>query len=203
MEPIRVGILASGTGSNFKAIAEACRDGKCLAEVAVLLSDRADAGCLNFAEELGIPAYSISRKNFPSREAFEEAFVANLQEFDVQLVCLAGFMRLVHKPLLDAFPNRILNIHPALLPAFPGLESQKQAFDYGVKVAGCTVHFVDAGMDTGPIIVQEAVPVLDDDTVSDLSARILEKEHIIYARAIDLYARGKLKIRGRKVIVSP
>ncbi|GAB4318595.1 MAG: phosphoribosylglycinamide formyltransferase [Candidatus Sumerlaeia bacterium] len=203
IKPVRIGILASGRGSNFKAIAEHCRQGRCAGEIAVLVSDKEGAGALDIARSLGIPAYVVLRKDHPSREAFEQAIVQTLRAHDVELVCLAGYMRLVHDPLLQAYPQRILNIHPALLPAFPGLDAQKQALEYGVKISGCTVHFVDAGMDTGPIILQEAVPVLEDDDEHSLAARILEREHQLYARAIDLFARGRLVIEGRRVRILP
>lgn len=203
MKPVRIGILASGRGSNFHAIAEHCRAGQCAGEVVAVVTDKDDAGALDIAREMGIASYTVRRKDFASRDEHEAAIVEKLQAHDAELVCLAGYMRLVHEPLLAAFPHRIMNIHPALLPAFPGLDSQKQAVDYGVKISGCTVHFVDAGMDTGPIILQAAVPVEDDDDDHALAARILEKEHQLYARAIDLFARGKLRIEGRKVRILP
>lgn len=203
MKPVRIGILASGRGSNFKAIAEHCRAGRCAGKVAVVVSDKEGAGALDIAREMGIPHCTVRRGDHTSREAFEQAIVAKLRAHDVELVCLAGYMRLVHAPLLEAFTHRIMNIHPALLPSFPGLDSQKQALDYGAKISGCTVHFVDSGMDTGPIIAQSAVPVIEDDDDHTLAARILEQEHQIYARAIDLFARGKLQIEGRKVRILP
>ncbi len=194
---IKIGVLASGRGSNFRAIAQACASGRCRGEVVILLTDNPQAGALKIAKEFAIPSKVIGRKSFSTRDEFEEAFVNTLKAYGVELVCLAGFMRILHKPFLEAFPKRILNIHPALLPAFPGLEAQKQAWEYGVKVSGCTVHFVDAGVDTGSIILQATVPVLDDDTPETLAARILEQEHRIYPEAISFVAEGKIKFEGR------
>ena len=198
----KIGVLASGRGSNFRAIARACASGRCRGEVVILLSDNPDAGALKIAEEFGIPSRVFKRRDFATRDEFERAFVDELKGRGVEIICLAGFMRIIHKPFLEAFPGRILNIHPALLPAFPGLEAQRQAWEYGVKISGCTVHFVDAGVDTGPIILQAAVPVLDDDTPESLAARILEQEHKIYPQAIQWIAEGRVEIINRQVKVT-
>ena len=199
---INVGILASGSGSNLQAIMDACERGDVAARVKVVISDKADAYALERARAKGIPAVHINPKEFSGKELFEAEIVRVLQEQEVELVCLAGYMCLAGEKLLGAFPQRVMNIHPALLPAFPGLHGQKQAFDYGVRFSGCTVHFVDHGMDTGPIILQAVVTVLADDTAETLAARILEREHKIYPQAIQLYAEGRLRVVGRKVEVA-
>jgi phosphoribosylglycinamide formyltransferase-1 len=201
MGKLRLGILASGRGSNLQSIMDAAATGKIKAEVAVVISDNKDAFALERARQAGIPALHVNPKNFGSKNEYERAILKLLQEHGVQLVCLAGYMRIVGKVILDAFPNMVINIHPALLPSFPGLHGQQQAWEYGVKYSGCTVHFVDEGMDTGAIIIQAVVPVLDDDTADTLAARILEQEHIIYPEAIGLLAEGRLKLSGRKVLV--
>lgn len=201
MGKLRLGVLASGRGSNLQAIMDAVSEGRLAAEVAVVISDKKDAMALERARSRGIPAVHIDPAGFASKEDYEAAVVDTLKQYGVELVCLAGYMRLVGKTMLQAFPNRIMNIHPALLPAFPGLNAQKQAVDYGVRYSGCTVHFVDEGVDTGPIILQAVVPVLPDDTPETLAARILEQEHRIYPEAIALYAAGRLEIRGRKVYI--
>ncbi len=203
MKKIRLGVLVSGRGSNLQAIIDNCETGGLSASVAVVISDQQDAYALERARKHGIPAVAVPAKGYKDkRDAYDALLVAELQKHRVDLVCLAGFMRIITPTLIAAFPNRILNIHPALLPAFPGLHVQKAALEHGVRFSGCTVHFVDAGMDTGPIIIQAVVPVLDDDTEDTLSARILAQEHKIYSRAIQLYAEGKLAIKGRRVIVS-
>ena len=201
MGKLRLGILASGRGSHLQSIMDAAAAGKIKAEVAAVISDNKDAFALERARQAGIPALHVNPKNFGSKDEYERAIIKLLKEHNVQLVCLAGYMRIVGKVILDAFPNRVINIHPALLPSFPGLHGQQQAWEYGVKYSGCTVHFVDEGMDTGPIIIQAVVPVFDDDTADTLAARILEQEHIIYPEAIGLLAEGRLKINGRKVLV--
>lgn len=201
MEKLRLGVLASGRGSNLQSIMDSAAAGKIHSEVAVVISDKKDAFALERARKAGIPAEFVDYKSFPSKQEYEGAIVGLLKRYDVGLVCLAGYMRIVGKVILEAFPNRVLNIHPALLPSFPGLHGQRQAWEYGVKFSGCTVHFVDEGMDTGPIIIQAVVPVLDDDTEDTLAARILEQEHKIYPEAIRLFAEGRLKINGRKVSV--
>ncbi|MDA8233430.1 MAG: phosphoribosylglycinamide formyltransferase [Clostridia bacterium] len=199
---LNLGILASGSGSNLQAIVDACERGDVVARVKVVISDKAGAYALERARAKGIAAVHINPKEFSGKEFFEAEIVRVLQLHEVELVCLAGYMRLVGDKLLGAFPQRVMNIHPALLPAFPGLHGQQQAFDYGVRFSGCTVHFVDHGMDTGPIILQAVVPVLTDDTAESLAARILEQEHKIYPQAIQLYAEGRLRVVGRKVIVA-
>ncbi|AQS59781.1 phosphoribosylglycinamide formyltransferase [Desulforamulus ferrireducens] len=201
MDKLRIGVLASGRGSNLQAIMDQCAAGQLPAEVVVVISDKPGAYALERAKGAGIAAYSVVYKDFASKAEYEQAIVRLLEQYQVQLVCLAGYMRLVGEPLLQAFPNRIMNIHPALLPSFPGLHGQRDALNYGVKISGCTVHFVDEGMDTGPIILQAAVPVLDDDTEETLAARILEQEHKLYPAAIKLFAEGRLEIQGRRVLV--
>lgn len=202
MERLRLGVLASGRGSNLQSILDNCRQGLIPAEVAVVISDKPGAYALERATAAGIPAYTVEPKSYSSKDEYEQHIVTLLQEAGVQLVCLAGYMRLVGTSLLKAFPNQIMNIHPALLPAFPGLHGHRDALQYGVKVSGCTVHFVDEGMDSGPIILQAAVPVLDEDTEESLAARILEQEHRLYPEAIKLYAQGGLRVQGRIVHVS-
>ena len=193
-------MLGSGQGSNFVAIADACASGPY--DIALVLSDVAAAGILERARERSIPAKHIPPGNFRTKldEDAERAFVAALQEAKVQLIALAGFMRVLKGEFLRAFENRIVNIHPSLLPAFPGLEAWKQALDYGVKITGCTVHFVDAGVDSGPIIAQQSVPVLDDDTPETLHQRIHAAEHELYPKCIAAIARGELTVQGRRVI---
>lgn len=199
MSGICLGVLASGRGSNFQSIIDSVGSGYLDVEIKVLVTDNHDAFALERAREHGIESVVMIPKDFASRDDYFKAVVGELRGRDVALVVLAGFMRIVGKPLLDAFPNRVMNIHPALLPSFPGLHGQKQANDYGVKVSGCTVHFVDEGMDTGPIIIQAAVPVLYDDTEESLSERILSLEHKIYPEAIRMFAEGRLEVIGRKV----
>lgn len=196
---IALGILASGRGTNLQAIIDACEAGRLKARPVVVISDNPRAQALERAARCGVPTAVVERRAHRSRDEHERAIVSILRGRGVDLVCLAGYMRLVGRVLLDAFPGRIMNIHPALLPAFPGLEAQRQALEYGVKIAGCTVHFVDEGADSGPIILQRAVPVLEGDDVDSLSARILEEEHRAYPEAIALYAAGRLRIDGRRV----
>ncbi|CCO09230.1 phosphoribosylglycinamide formyltransferase [Desulforamulus hydrothermalis] len=201
MEKLRVGVLASGRGSNLQAIIDGCRQGLVPARVVVVLSDKAGAYALDRARAAGIPAFHVNPQDFANKHDYERELVKILQSYGVQLVCLAGYLRLVGEPLLQAFPNRMMNIHPALLPAFPGLHGQRDALAYGVKIAGCTVHFVDEGIDTGPIILQAAVPVYDDDTEDTLAARILRQEHRLYPEAVKLFAQGRLRVQGRKVFI--
>jgi phosphoribosylglycinamide formyltransferase-1 len=198
----RLGVLGSGTGSNFVAIAEACASGRLPAEVAVVLSDVADAGILARAGERSIPARFIPPGKFRTKldEEAEHAFIDALVAAQVGLVVLAGFMRVLKGDFLRAFEGRIVNIHPSLLPSFPGLEAWKQALDHGVKVTGCTVHFVDAGVDSGPIIGQHAVPILDGDTPETLHRRIHAAEHELYPRCLAALARGAIVVRGRQVL---
>ena len=194
----KLGILLSGRGSNFEAIARHVQAGKIPAEIAVVISNKADAKGLETAREMGLATRVIPSKG-KEREAFDREVVAVLREFQVDLVCLAGFMRILSPYFIREFPERILNIHPALLPAFPGEEAQRQALDYGVKFSGCTVHIVDEGVDSGPIICQAVVPVRDDDTAETLAARILKEEHRIYSEAICLLLEDNIFIAGRRV----
>jgi phosphoribosylglycinamide formyltransferase-1 len=202
MKKVKLGVLVSGRGSNLQAIIDNIEKGLLPAEIAVVISDQPDAYSLERARKHSIPAVPLSAKGYKGkREEYDALLVKELQKHQVELVCLAGFMRIITPTLIKAFPNRIMNIHPALLPAFPGLHVQKAALEHGVKFSGCTVHFVDEGMDTGPIIIQAVVPVLDNDTEDSLSERILTQEHKIYSRAIQLYAEDRLKIAGRRVMV--
>ena len=198
----RLGILGSGKGSNFVAIADACASGKIPAQVALVLSDVEDAGILAQARERNLPAKFIPPGKFRTKldEDAERAFVGALQEAKVDLIVLAGFMRVLKGEFLRAFEGRIVNIHPSLLPSFPGLAAWKQALDHGVKVTGCTVHFVDAGVDAGPIIGQQTVPVLDNDTPESLIQRIHGAEHELYPRCVAAIARGEISVHGRRVI---
>ena len=197
----RVAVLISGRGSNMVALIEAAKAPSYPAEIALVLSNRADAAGLARAEAEGIATAVVDHAVFgKDREAFERALQAELDNHSIDLVCLAGFMRLLSAGFIRRFPNRILNIHPSLLPAFPGLDAQHQALEHGVKVAGCTVHYVDENLDAGPIILQKPVPVLDDDTVDALSARILTEEHRIYSEAIRIVLGGRYKLDGRRVI---
>ncbi|HEX2522837.1 MAG TPA: phosphoribosylglycinamide formyltransferase [Terriglobia bacterium] len=195
----RIGILLSGRGSNFEAIVRQIDEGNLRAEVAVVVSNVEAAPGLHRARERGLDVLSLNSKGL-SREAFDRQVIRVLEEKRVDLVCLAGFMRLLSPSFIQAFRNRILNIHPSLLPAFPGVDAQRQALEYGVKVSGCTVHFVDEGLDSGPIILQAVVPVLDGDTEESLSARILEQEHQIYSKAIQHVLDGQIRIDGRRVL---
>jgi phosphoribosylglycinamide formyltransferase-1 len=195
----RLGILLSGRGSNFIAIADNVAAGRIPAEIAVVISNRPNAPGLEEAERRGLDARMIPSKGL-EREPYDRLVVETLREKRVDVVCLAGFMRLLSPYFVSQFPQRILNIHPALLPAFPGLDVQRQALEYGVKLTGCTVHFVDENLDAGPILVQAAVPVLDDDTVETLAARILKEEHRIYSEAINIVLSGCWKIEGRRVV---
>ncbi|MDZ4184417.1 MAG: phosphoribosylglycinamide formyltransferase [Desulfuromonadales bacterium] len=201
---LRLGVIASGSGSNLQAIIDRCADGSIDAEIVLVLSNVPGAGALNRAEKAGIATALIDHRTFAERADFDRAVVAALQAAGVELVVLAGFMRLITAPFIAAFPERIINIHPALLPAFPGLHVQRKALEAGARFSGCTVHFVDGGVDTGPIIIQAVVPILDDDDEASLSARILVQEHRIYPRAIQLIAEGRLRMEGRRVrIVNP
>jgi phosphoribosylglycinamide formyltransferase-1 len=196
----RIGVLLSGRGSNFEALATNVASGRIpYAEIAIALSNREDARGIEKARALGIDARVISSKGL-EREAYDKLVIAALQEKRVDLVCLAGYMRLLSPQFVAAFHNRILNIHPSLLPAFPGLEAQRQALEHGVKFSGCTVHFVDENLDAGPIVLQACVPVEDSDTPDTLSERILREEHRIYAEAVRIVLEGKFRIQGRRVL---
>lgn len=203
MAKLKLGVLASGGGTNLQAIIDRWQDGSLDADLAVVISNNPGAGALTRAEQAGIETLVINHREFAKREDFDQAVVKALQEAGVELVVLAGFMRIITQTFIDAYPNRIINIHPALLPAFPGLHVQQQAIDYGARFSGCTVHFVDGGVDTGPIIIQAVVPILPDDTADSLAARILEQEHQIYPRAIQLIAEGRVKVNGRNVTIAP
>ena len=198
---MRIGVLASGSGSNLQAILDRCADGSIPAQVAVVISNVSGAKALSRAEAAGVPALLLPHGAYPTRDAYDAELVSLLRRHQVELVCLAGFMRLITPVLLSDFQNRILNIHPALLPAFPGLHAVRQALKAGVRVSGCTVHIVDEGTDTGPIVIQAAVPVLDGDTEESLAARILVQEHRCYPRAIALLAQGRARVEGRRVVV--
>jgi phosphoribosylglycinamide formyltransferase-1 len=201
MSKLRLGVLVSGSGSNLQAIIDSIESGRLHAEIAVVISDKPDAFALKRAKKHAIATSVAVSKDFPNREAFDAELVRVLKENQVELVALAGFMRIVTPVLIKAFPMRIMNIHPALLPSFPGLHVQKKAIESGARFSGCTVHFVDEGVDTGPIIIQAVVPVHDDDTEETLSARILKEEHRIYPYAIRLFSEGRLEVKGRRVLV--
>ena len=201
-DKVRVGVLASGRGSNLQAIMDAADAGRLPnVEFAVVLSDNADAYALERAKKHGIAAEFVDPKAYGRREDYDGALLARLREHGVNLVLLAGYMRIVGMALVEAYPNRMINIHPALLPAFPGLHVQRKAIEYGVRFSGCTVHFVDGGMDTGPIIIQAVVPVLQDDDEDRLAARILRQEHKIYPEAVKLFSEGRLEVQGRRVLI--
>ena len=198
---LRIGVLASARGSNLQAILDAAREPSYPARVAVVISDRETATALDRARQAGVPAVFMNPKDFGDRPAYEAALSAELAARQVGLVCLAGFMRLLGPAFVAAWSGRILNIHPSLLPAFPGLAPQRQALEHGVRVTGATVHFVNEGVDSGPIVLQEAVPVEPDDTEATLSARILTTEHRLYPQAIRLFAQARLQITGRRVVI--
>jgi phosphoribosylglycinamide formyltransferase-1 len=196
----RIGVLLSGRGSNFVALADSVAAGRIPgAEIAIVVSNREGAAGIDKAKDRGIPTRVIPSKGL-EREPYDRQVVAVLREHGVDLICLAGYMRLLSPYFVASFPNRILNIHPSLLPSFPGLESQRQALEYGVKIAGCTVHFVDENLDAGPIVLQAAIPVHDEDTEATLSERILVEEHRIYSEAVRIVLEGKFKIAGRRVV---
>jgi phosphoribosylglycinamide formyltransferase 1 len=196
----RLGVLLSGRGSNFEAIANSIASGKLDADIAVVISNRASARGLEQARLRGMPTTVIPSQGL-DRATYDTLLIEELRKHDVEMVCLAGFMRLLSAKFVEAFPGRILNIHPSLLPAFPGLDAQHQALQHGVKISGCTVHLVDELLDSGPIIVQAAVPVLDDDTVESLSARILVEEHRIYTEAIGIILGGNYEMAGRRILI--
>jgi len=203
MKNVPLGVLVSGSGSNLQAIIDNIEAGRLSAEIQLVISNEADAYGLTRAENHQIKTHVINHHDYGSREAFDQALVDALKEHGVELVVLAGFMRVITPTFLQAFPHRVMNIHPALLPSFPGVHVWQKAIDYGVKFSGCTVHFVDEGTDTGPIIIQAIVPVLDDDDADTLSARILKQEHKIFTKAIQLYAEDRLEIVGRRVKIRP
>jgi len=196
---IKLGVLASGQGTNLQAIIDASLKGEIEAEVSVVISDKREAYALKRAEEHSIPAIFINRGDFSSKEEYEGEIVKGLQRYEVSLVILAGYMRVVGKEFAKEYKGKMMNIHPALLPSFPGLKAWEQAYNYGVKVSGVTVHFVEEGVDTGPVILQRAVEVKEDDTLDSLLQRIHQEEYKIYPQAIQLFAQGKLKIEGRRV----
>ena len=203
MSSRKIGVLVSGRGSNLQSVLDRIADGYLPLEIAVVISDKADAYALERAEKAGIAAVAIPRKECVSKEEFEGKIDAALRAHGAELVVLAGFMRILSGNFVNKWTQKIINIHPALLPSFPGLDAQGQALEYGVKIAGCTVHFVDEGTDSGPIILQKPVPVLNDDTEESLAARILVEEHKAMPEALRLGALGKLEIQGRRVIVHP
>ncbi len=197
----KIGVLASGRGTNLQSIVKAEERGELAGKVVIVISDRREAYALEYAREKGIKSVYLNPKEFSNREEFDRVMLEQLKNEKVDLVVMAGFMRLLSPLMIEAFPNRIMNIHPALLPAFPGMNGVKQALEYGVKVSGCTVHFVDEGLDTGPIILQEVVPVFPEDTEDTLHERIQTVEHRKYPRAIDLYCRGFLNVEGRRCFI--
>ena len=199
--PLVLGVLASGRGSNLQAILDAIDAGRCPARVAVVASERKEAAALERARRAGVRAVHVDPRAYPDRTAFDGAMATVLDEVGAELVCLAGYMRVLSPEFVRRHRGRILNVHPALLPMFPGLHAQRQALEHGVKVAGATVHFVDEGVDTGPIVLQSAVPVLEGDTEASLAARILVEEHRLYPEAIRLYAEGRLEVTGRRVSI--
>ena len=198
-----LGILVSGRGSNLQAFVDAINSDRLVAKIGVVIADNPEANALRRVAGLNIPTAVVERKNYATKQAFEAAIIEQLDLHHVELVLLAGFMRILSPQFINRFPARIMNIHPALLPAFPGLNAQQQALDYGVKVSGATVHFVDEGMDSGPIILQESVPVEEDDNLTTLSERILHLEHRLYVRAVRLYCEDRIHIAGRAVKILP
>jgi phosphoribosylglycinamide formyltransferase 1 len=197
-----IGVLVSGSGSNLQSIINSIEQGRLDAEIKIVVSNIRDAYALQRAEHHSLPTAVVSHEDFETREAFDEEIVRILQAKGVELVVMAGFMRIITPVLLQAYPEKIINIHPALLPSFPGIHAQRQAVDYGVRFAGCTVHFVDVGVDSGPIIIQAIVPVYDEDTEETLSQRILKEEHRIYPQAIQFFATGRIQRKNRRVIIS-
>jgi phosphoribosylglycinamide formyltransferase-1 len=204
-DALRVAVLASGRGSNLQAIIDAIEAGTVQANIVAIISNKKDAPALERARRHGLPALFVDPKPYTgrpdSREAYDRELLNALKQHNVELILLAGYMKIVTKVLVEAFMNRMMNIHPSLLPSFPGLDVQKKAIDWGCKLGGCTVHFVTEGVDEGPIILQAAVPILDDDSPDTLAARILEQEHRIYPRAVQLFAEGRLRVDGRRVFI--
>ena len=199
----RLGVLISGRGSNLQSLIDAIREGRLQAAIVIVISNEPDVGGLERARAAGIETLVVSHRGWTSRDDYDGALVRELRARDVDLVCLAGFMRIVGTPLIDAFPNAILNIHPALLPSFPGVDAQRQAFEHGVKVSGVTVHLVTSELDSGPIVLQRPVPVLEDDTRETLAARILEQEHLAYPEAVGIVLDGDWTVDGRRFRRAP
>jgi phosphoribosylglycinamide formyltransferase 1 len=203
--PLRVAVLASGRGSNLQAIIDAIEAGQLQAKIVAVISNKQDAVALERARKHGLPDLFVDPKPFAgrpdSREAYDQALLDLLKKYDVELVLLAGYMKIITAVLVNSYANRMMNIHPSLLPSFPGLDVQRKAIEWGCKLAGCTVHFVTEGVDEGPIILQAAVPILDSDTAESLAARILEQEHKIYPRAVRLFAENRLRVEGRRVLI--
>ena len=198
---INIGVLASGRGTNLQAIIEAIEDGKIEGEIKIVMSDHPDACALKRAQQYLIDTRYIDFKEFNNREDYDKEIIKTLKEKKIDLVVLAGYMRILSPYFIRTYKNKIMNIHPALLPSFPGLHAQEQAVEHGVKISGCTVHFVDEGIDSGPIILQKTVEVSDDDTAESLAEKILKEEHQIYPRAIQLFSEGRLMIKGRRVFI--
>ncbi|MEA2087390.1 MAG: phosphoribosylglycinamide formyltransferase [Candidatus Caldatribacteriota bacterium] len=198
---INIGVLASGRGTNLQAIIEAIKEGKIEGRISIVISDNPDAYALKRAKQHNIDTQYINFKEFKDREDYDKEIIKILEEKKIDLVVLAGYMRILSPYFIKMYKNKIMNIHPALLPSFPGLHAQRQAIEYGVKISGCTVHFVEEGVDSGPIILQKAVEVKDDDTEESLAERILKEEHKIYPQAIQLFSQGRLVIKGRKVFI--
>ena len=199
----RLGVLISGRGSNLQSLIDAIRDGRLQAAIVIVISNEPDVGGLERARAAGIETLVVSHRGWTSRDEYDRALVRELRAREVDLVCLAGFMRIVGTPLIDAFPNAILNIHPALLPSFPGVDAQRQAFEHGVKVSGVTVHLVTRELDSGPIVLQRTVPVLEEDTRETLAARILEQEHLAYPEAVGIVLDGGWTVDGRRFRRAP
>ena len=199
---LKIGALASGRGTNLQAIIDSIKKGYLQTEIAVVISNKKDAPALERASKEGIDTVYVDPSAFKDRTAYDVEILDILKRYRVDLVVLAGYMRIVTGPLIDAYKNRIMNVHPALLPSFPGMSAQRQALEYGVKIAGCTAHFVEEGVDKGPIIAQAAVPVLEGDTEESLSARILKEEHKLFPQAIKLYEEGRVSISGRRVAIN-
>jgi len=198
---IKIGILVSGNGTNLQAIIDAVKAGKIDGKINIVISDNPKAYALKRAAQSNIPTHIINYKEFKGREEYDKKIITILKEKEIDLIVLAGYMKIITPQLINAFKNRIINIHPALLPSFPGLHGQRKAVDYGVKISGCTVHFVDEGVDSGPIILQRAVEVKDYDSEESLSQRVLKEEHKAFPKAIQLFAQGRLTIKGRKVFI--
>ena len=198
---VNIGVLVSGSGTNLQAIIEAIEAGKIEGKICIVISDNPDAYAIKRAKKYNIKTQYINYKEFSNREEYDKKIISVLKEKDCDLVVLAGYMKILTPYFINAYKNKIMNIHPALLPSFPGLHVQKKAIDHGVKVSGCTVHFVDEGLDSGPIIIQQVVEVKDDDTEESLAERILREEHRIYPRAIQLFSEGKLIIKGRRIFI--